>query len=60
MKETIESGKSEKQKKTWELQQLDIEIKDLIEKVGKGFLLTGTATYQQEQVHSLSAQLQHL
>jgi hypothetical protein len=42
------------------LQQLDIELKDLIEKVGKGFLLTGTATYQQEQVHSLSTQIAHL
>ncbi len=47
-KKLIESGKSEKQKKTWESQQLDIEIKDLIEKIGRGYLLTGTATYQQE------------
>ena len=46
MKSMIDSGKQEKQKKTWELQELDIEIKGLIEKVGKGFLLTGTATYQ--------------
>jgi len=30
-----------------------VEIKDLIDKVGKGYLLTGAATYQQETVHSL-------
>ena len=53
LKDTIDSGKSEKQRKTWEAQQLDIEIKDLIEKVGKGYLLGGAATYMQEQVHSL-------
>ena len=54
MKKSIDFCKTEKQKKTWEVKQIDVEIKDLIEKVGKGFLLTGTANYQQETVHSLS------
>jgi hypothetical protein len=46
IKSSIDSGKAEKQKKNWEIQQLDIEIKDLIDKVGHGYLLNGVATYQ--------------
>ena len=54
MKKSIDFCKTEKQKKTWEVKQLDFKIKDLVEKVGNGYLLTGAATYQKGTVHSLS------
>lgn len=53
MKEQVDISKRDKQKKNWELQQLDIEIKDLIEKVGKGYILDSVSPYQQEQLRSL-------
>jgi len=57
LKEAVDTGKRDKQKKNWELQQLDIEIKDLIEKVGKGYILESVAPYQQEQLRAVQTQL---
>eukprot|EP00347_Sterkiella_histriomuscorum_P004807 403359022 len=57
LKESIVKRKAEKQKKVWEIQDLDIQIKDLVEKIGRGYMLNSVAQYQKEQVKQIETQL---
>jgi len=46
IEEKIKELKAKKQKKTWEIQSLDIQIKDLVDKIGSNYILGSLASYQ--------------
>ena len=57
VKDKIAEIKKDKQRMLWDIQALDVQIADWVDKIGRGHIINSVSTYQKEQVNQISSQL---